>query len=183
MPSSSEGGIFLLFVFLLLKSNQNTLSMTRLFICLLLLGSVSLAHAQFDIEDKLAEKAIQGNYVTFLTGKGYSPEVDSDGDIKFTYNERIYYITIDSEEKSFFRIARLAGLELSTEEEITKAKKICHDITKDTKVAKVYWLKNTLWVSSEIILDDSQDYMGIFDRVMTLTESAYVKFVELWKAS
>ncbi len=157
--------------------------MTRLFFSLLFLGTVSLAHAQFDIEEKLAKKVIQDNYVSFLTGKGYSPEVDIDGDVKFTFNERTYFITIDMKEKTFLRIAKLAGLELSTEEEITKAKKICHDITKDTKVAKVYWLNNTIWVSSEIILEDPQDYMGIFDRVLGLTEAAYVKFVELWKAS
>lgn len=157
--------------------------MPRILFTFLLLGIITSASAQSDIETQVQKKIIQDRYVNFLTGKGYSPEVDSDGDVKFTFNERTYYITIDMEEKNFFRIARLANLKLDSEADITKAINICHEVTKEEKVAKVYWINGTIWTSSEIILKDPNDYLAIFDRVLRLTESAYDKFVELWKES
>lgn len=157
--------------------------MIRLFFALLFLGSVSMAHAQFDVKEKLEKKIIQDKYIVFLKDKGYSPEVDSDGDIKFTYNERRYYITLDMKDKNFFRLARLANLKLDSDSDITKAIKICHEITRDVKITKVYWLNGQLWASSEIILEDPDEYAAIFDRVLRLTESAYLKFEKRWKDS
>ncbi|MFY0593505.1 hypothetical protein [Roseivirga sp.] len=157
--------------------------MIRLLFILLFLGSATIVHAQFDIEQKLGKKIIQEKYVSFLTEKGYSPEVDTDGDIKFTYEDRTFYITIDMNDKKFFRIAKLANLELDTESQRIKAIKICHDVTRDSKVAKVYWLKNVIWTSSEILLEDQDDFKSIFDRVMKLTNDAYLKFVNVWKES
>lgn len=156
--------------------------MTRFLLTFLFLGAVTIAHAQTDIETQLSKKIIQDRYVNFLTGKDYGPEIDEDGDIKFTYNERSYYITIDMNEKAFFRIARLANLKLDSEAEITKAKNICHEVTRDEKVAKVYWINGTVWTSSEIILSDPKEYLKVFDRVLELTERAYESFVEKWQA-
>jgi len=157
--------------------------MIRLFFTLTFLGLVSIAHAQFDIQGKLEKKIIQDKYVAFLTDKGYSPEVDSDGDIKFLYKERSYYITIDIEDKNFFRLARLANLKLDSESQIAKAKEICHEITKDVKVTKVYWLNGQLWTSSEIVLPAPDNFAIVFDRVLQLTEGAYLKFVKRWQDS
>lgn len=157
--------------------------MTRLIVTLLFLSCISLSYGQSDSAEELEKKIIQDKYVSFLTGKGYEPQIDEDGDVKFTYNDKIYYVTIDMNEKTFFRIALLATLNLDSEEEITKVKSICHEVTKEEKVAKVYWINNTVWTSSEIILKDAGDYMNIFDRVLNLTERAYDSFLELWSAS
>ncbi|MBO3699015.1 hypothetical protein [Roseivirga sp. E12] len=157
--------------------------MIRLCFTLLFLGSALVAHAQFDVKQQLEKKIIQDKYVSFLTDKDYSPEVDEDGDVKFKYKERTFYITIDMEDKNFFRLARLANLKLDSESEITKAKNLCHEVTKDAKVAKVYWINGVIWTSSEIVLQEFDDFTSIFDRVLTLTDKAYLKFVKLWKES
>lgn len=155
--------------------------MTRLLFTLCLISSTFSAYSQFDAETQIKKKLIQDKYLAFLNEKGYSPEVDEDGDVKFQYNERNYYITIDIKDESFFRLARLAGLTLENETDITEAKEICHNVTQDVKVAKVYWLKNTIWVSSELLMPDKDSYEEVFDRCLRLTESAYLKFVEQWK--
>lgn len=162
---------------LLLKTTE----MIRLFFTLLLTCFAFSASAQFDAETQIKKKLIQDKYVAFLNDKGYSPEVDGDGDIKFKYKEKSYYITIDMKDESFFRMARLANLKLSNEADITKAKEICHNVTQDVKVAKVYWLKGVIWVSSELLLADKDDYKVIFDRSLSLTEKAYLSFVSKWK--
>ena len=138
--------------------------------------------AQFNsVKKSLSQKPLQDRYVDFLTEEGYSPEIDSDGDVKFQYNERTYYITIDNDDPDFFRVARLANLKLSDPAEITQAKEICHQVTRDAKVAKVYWLKGVIWTSAEQIMANPDDFESIFARTMRLTDSAYTKFVETWK--
>lgn len=101
--------------------------------------------------------------------------------MKFQYNERTYYITIDNDDPDFFRVARLANLKLSDPAEITQAKELCHQVTRDVKVTKVYWLKGVIWTSSEQIMANPNDFESTFARTMRLTDSAYTKFVEAWK--
>lgn len=153
----------------------------KLLFCLLLISTTFSVSAQFDAQAQISKKLTQDKYVAFLNNKGYSPEVDSDSDIKFSYNNRSYYITIDEKEESFFRLARLANLRLESNTDIAQAKEICHDITREVKVAKVYWLKGVIWVSSELLMPDKESYETIFDRCLKLTESTYLKFVKQWK--
>ncbi|MCE7992238.1 MAG: hypothetical protein HEP71_09670 [Roseivirga sp.] len=155
--------------------------MQRLLFTLFFISLSLSVSAQFDAETQIKKKLIQDKYVSFLGNKGYSPEVDDDGDVKFTYNDRTYYITIDMKDENFFRIARLANLKLSNEADITKAKEICHNVTQNVKVAKVYWLKGVIWTSSELLMSDKDGYEAILDRCLRLTESAYLKFVKEWK--
>ncbi|MDR0411474.1 MAG: hypothetical protein LBH75_05835, partial [Treponema sp.] len=39
--------------------------------------------AAFSINAQMSKESLQQMYLTYLTGEGYSPEIDSDGDIKF----------------------------------------------------------------------------------------------------
>lgn len=140
------------------------------------------SRAQFDsVKKNLTQKPLQDQYVSYLNDKGYSPEIDKDGDIMFSYNDKRYYITLDLKDPQFFRVARLANLKLSTPTNITKAKEICHDLTRNLKVTKVYWSNGQLWCSSEQYLANSEDYKDIFDRTLRLTESAYNQFAKAWK--
>ncbi|MBO6659932.1 MAG: hypothetical protein JJ862_03495 [Roseivirga sp.] len=135
--------------------------------------------AQGQSED--VQKELQNRYLGYLIREGYDPEIDADGDVEFTYNDNNYYLTIDESEKEFFRIARIARLELTEESDINRVKIICHDITKEKKVTKVYWFNNNIWVSSELLFSDSDGFEGIFERAMELTEKSFDEFVTQWK--
>ena len=151
------------------------------FFILFLLISYS-SQAQFNaVKKSIGQKSAQDRYLSHLESKGYSPEVDKDGDIMFTYNNQRFYITIDQKDQNFFRVARLANLNLKTQANIDLAKQICHDVTKDLKVTKVYWSNGQLWASSEQILPAPEDFEKILDRTLKLTESAYKRFVKDWK--
>ena len=158
--------------------------MNRYFLILTLLITTFSVQAQFDaVKKNVGQKSIQDRYYDYLKTKGYGPEIDKDGDLKFLYNNRSYYITIDINDKNFFRLARIANLKLDSPAQITNAEKVCHQVTRDVKVAKVYWSKGQIWVSSEQILPDPSDFETIFDRTLKLTESAYLKFIQDWKAA
>lgn len=151
----------------------------RILICLLITCLSFLSLAQEETSQEKLE--LQNRYKAFLAGKGYSPEIDSDGDVKFRYNDRNYYITLHEGDEKFFRIATIGKLTLTSEESINQVYAICHDITKDVKISKVYWLDDYLWTSTELLLNNPDDYIGIFDRGLEETEKAYLKFVTAWK--
>ncbi len=161
--------------------NQNTMKSRYYFLIAFLFLSFT-AQAQFGaVKNALNQKPQQDQYVAFLTAKGYNPEVDKDGDVKFTYKDKTYYLTIDQKDPNFFRMARIANLRLSSEANINQAKQICHDITKDAKMTKVYWSNGQIWASSEQIVASAGDFEGIFDRTLELTQKAYQSFVKSWK--
>ncbi len=102
--------------------------------------------AQFGaVKNALNQKPQQDQYITFLTDNGYNLDVDKDGEVKFTYEGKTYYLTIDQKDPNIFREARIANLSLSSEANINQAKQICHDITKDAKMTKVYWSNRQIW--------------------------------------
>ena len=157
--------------------------MNRYFLILALLIISFSVQAQFNaVKKNMEQKPMQDRYVAYLNDLGYSPEIDKDGDIKFQYNDRSYYITIDIKDKQFFRIARLANLRLSEPSSISKVEKICHQVTRDAKVTKVYWSNGQIWASSEQLVAKPEDFEAIFERTLKLTELAYLKFSTAWKA-
>lgn len=131
--------------------------------------------------DEPSVKELQNKYLGFLIREGYDPSIDDDGDVQFTYEDDIYFISIMPSDKSFFRIGRLDALELTTESEIDRVIKICHDITKDVKVSKVYWHNDVLWTSTELLIANDDDYEGIFERAMELTSIAFSDFLSAWQ--
>lgn len=140
------------------------------------------AQAQTDTDQEKRMKFQRESYVAFLEYKGYGPEVDSDGDVKFTFNERSYYLTIDKKDDKFFRIMRIANLKLDDEASISQVYKICHDLTQDLKVTKLYWYNSMVWASTELLVSDPTAFGGIFDKAMELTEDSYDRFVQEWNA-
>lgn len=150
--------------------------MIRALLTFTLIFCAFAAQSQEDVTKKL-----QNRYLGFLIREGYDPEIDSDGDVKFTYNDASYYITIDSGEENFFRIAKLDGLTLTVKSEIDRAIRICHEITKEKKVAKVYWRNDVIWTSTELLFAEPDGFEGVFDRAMELTEEAYEDFLEKWE--
>lgn len=155
--------------------------MRRLIPLSFLLLITSPLFAQFSsIKNATSQNKPAVRYSEYLATKGYDPEIDKDGDIKFTYKEKTYYVTLDKNDEKFFRIARIANLNLDSESRINRAKIISHDLTKDKKVAKVYWSNGQIWASSEQLLADTDDFKKIFDRTLSLTEDIYSQFVKKW---
>lgn len=154
---------------------------TRISLSILMMIFAFGLQAQFGADKQIKKKILQDRYKSYISDKGYEAEIDDDGDVKFQYNNRTYYITIHESDEKFFRIAQLSGLTLSSDEDITTAMKICHEITKTAKVAKLYWRKNVIWTSTELLLSDPDDFEGFFDTALELTEKAYLQFVDAWK--
>ena len=53
---------------------------------------------------QMTKKQLQDMYVSYLRGEGYSPSIDSDGDVNFTAQGQSFYIEVLEREPQSFRI-------------------------------------------------------------------------------
>ncbi len=159
--------------------------MQRLLVLLFLFVFSVASHAQEEEAVRSTPSWVsnaQKEYVSFLSSKGITAEIDKDGDVKFTYNDKSYFITIDRKDQNFFRLMRVANLKITDEAKKAQVYRICHDLTQDLKVTKVYWYNSMLWASTELLVNGPNDFKGIFDRAIKYTQEGYDKFVKEWQA-
>lgn len=73
-----------------------------------------------------------------LTGEGFRPEVDSDGDVRFKYEGRTCYILTGSEDDRYFQVVCLGIGQMDDGNRLGAAMLAASKATRETKVAKVW---------------------------------------------
>ena len=98
--------------------------------------------------------------MNYLHEQGYKPEVDSDGDVKFKYEGRTYYLLVKT--KRVFTIIRVLSDEDACSERtleiLTKTIKGFYNVT----ILPSSSCK-TVTFSSRSFVDDPDDWKGIFE--------------------
>lgn len=156
---------------------MNAANKSLLLILFLCVG-ISL-HAQSDLPSDRFIK-LQNKYKEFLIEKGFKPEIDSDGDIEFEFNEQFYYILIDEADPRLLQLVTFGQLDLDSTTDREEAIRICHDITAELTVTKAFLSDDLLYCSTEVWYNDADDFKGIFDRCLKETEKAYEMFLSKW---
>lgn len=77
-------------------------------------------------------------YMDYLTGEGYRPEVDSDGDVSFKREGLTYYIIVTETDAEFFEMALPNIHSVTSESEREKAYLAADYSNAKSKVSKVY---------------------------------------------
>ncbi|MEL6347490.1 MAG: YbjN domain-containing protein [Myxococcota bacterium] len=117
------------------------------------------------------------DYQTFLAAQGLSPSVDSDGDVRFTRNERGYFIEVNEDDPTFYRLVLYNIWPIESEAERMKALAACNQVNSQLKVAKAYVTNDNVWVAVELFLDSPDQYKGTFDRTLRTIDRAVDVFV------
>lgn len=127
------------------------------------------------------ESDLQNMYIRYLTDEGYKPKVDKDGDVQFKHESKVYFISVDERDPEFFRIV-LAGI-WSIESELERQKVlVAADHSNATsKVAKVFTLRDRVWVSIEVFLSKPEQFRQIFKRSMSALQNGVIEFVKKMK--
>lgn len=102
----------------------------------------------------------------FLKSEGYSPSVDSDGDIKFKASSRVYYISVDAVNDHPMYICMAAYYEYSdnfTKENILA---VMPDMSRK-KFLKVWCHEKNYSIRAEIFLTNSYHFTAIFDKMLS----------------
>jgi hypothetical protein len=147
---------------------------------LLLLIAFSLtATAQKKDKDAgdLDKKAIQEMYMDFLAKEGYRPEIDADGDVQFKSEGKTYFMSVNDDDPTFFRLVLANIWPIESEVERTQVYIAVDHSNAQTKVAKAFTVKDDVWVGIELFLADPAEFKPLFDRSMSALGSGVDFFV------
>jgi hypothetical protein len=123
---------------------------------------------------------LQQMYLSYLREQGYSPSVDSSGDIVFKVEGGNYYIAIDEAEPTYFRIVYPNFWEIMSESERAQASAAIMSVNRTTKLAKVYiesW--DNTYIDADLFLNSPEDFKRHFSRMISTIQTARRKFVQI----
>lgn len=116
---------------------------------------------------ELTQKDLQKMYTDYLKSEGFSPEIDEDGDVRFKFEGKTYFIAVDAEDTECFRVVLANIWEIESEEERDKVRLAMDHCNATAKVTKAYMVKDNVWVSIETFIAKPEDFKAIFKRSLS----------------
>lgn len=113
----------------------------------------------------------------FLREEGYSPRFDDDGDVAFKLEGRNYFIVLDDDDETFFRILFPGFWPIENAVERTKAERAALTATADVKVAKVLIINDSAWATIEAFSSSPENSKQTFRRSINALQTAVRCFV------
>ena len=147
--------------------------MKRVFLSCALLLALGV-FAQED-DGKAEDDELVQLYVDFLTEEGYKPTVvQAIGILHFKKEGMTYFIDVDPQ---YFRIVLPSIWKIEDETERLQALTACEFANSRIKVAKMYTVKDYVWVSAELFVNKPEDFKPLFNRCMSAIESGRSRYV------
>lgn len=86
-----------------------------------------------------------------LTWEGFRPEIDQDGDVKFKWEGRLYFLRLDEDDQSFIRVCAINIAPALNHIEL--AHRCCNEVNANIKIAKAFTIdkggRPVVWVNAE----------------------------------
>ncbi len=117
-------------------------------------------------------------YFDYLRNEGYTPVIDDDGDVKFKREGMTYYILVPDTDEEFFRIVFPNFWSIDSERDRAKVEQAALHATAETKVAKVFPVKDDTWATIELFCSPPEAFRAVFPRSMRALSAAVDTFVE-----
>jgi hypothetical protein len=117
--------------------------------------------------------------MSYLSGEGYSPSIDSDGDVAFKKDGRPFWIEVNEDDLGYFRIGYLANYALDYEYEERRFPVAIDYANRRTKVAKVFSMEDggRFVISAEIYITKPEDFKLVIGRMMSAINTARENFI------
>jgi len=112
----------------------------------------------------------------YLRGEGYVPQIDEDGDLKFKYEGRSFWILLSEKDETFFQLVFPNFWEIESPEERIRVERAALLASADTKVAKVYPVKENVWASIEMFVSPMDAVRPVFNRSLRALQAAVEAF-------
>jgi hypothetical protein len=114
----------------------------------------------------------------FLKEEGYAPKMDDDGDIAFKAEGRSYYVIVEDKDEEYLRILFPNFWRIESPDERLKVERAALKATAETKVAKVFPVRDNTCASIEIFASPIENAKSVFSRCMRALQAAVHTFVE-----
>lgn len=129
-------------------------------------------------QEKPSKEQLQALFMGFLAAEGYRPEIDSDGDVVFKREGKSYFIAVREDDPEFFQIVMPNIWEIENGTERAQVLVAADHSNSLSKVAKVHTLRDNVWVSIELLLNEPEDFKPVFNRSMSAIDNGVANFVE-----
>lgn len=152
--------------------------MKRLFVLLiatLLLFPTMTKAAEKDLNTE--QKALRSEIFSFLKEEGFSPEIDSDGDIKFRSEGNSYFVTISAVDENPMYITLFMPF-LNPDEYSSDAIVMATKALNKYKGVKVVCFDTSFRISAELYLRDSELFKESFYKLKSQMDSVNSDFLE-----
>ena len=129
---------------------------------------------------EMTREQLQKMYMDYLKSEGFSPSLDSDGDVMFKYEGGTYFIIVDEKDQEYFAMLYPNFWEIESQNEKERALLAAKEATRVAKVAKVYLTEDDtdVTMSAEIFLKTPSDFKSIFYRMLSTMTTARKTFVD-----
>ena len=129
-------------------------------------------------EDALMLERLQNAYYTYLSNEGYIVKLEEDGEVSFKKEGKTYYITPYDEYT--FEVSR--WLELDEDVKCSEVFQMVNDFhfVRANERALVFDPCSTIQIQSFSMLNEKNDWKGIFDSSTTWLNNAVEDFWELY---
>jgi len=144
------------------------------FVIILMLAGIACLGAQ------MTKSQLQNMYVIYLRGEGYSPSVDSDGDVNFTAHGQSFYIDVIDNDLQSFHLVLLGFLDIGSASNRLKALDAASAVTRTTKAVRLYITSSgRIAVDSFIFLAKPDDFKMHLNRLVNIMISAREEFLSM----
>lgn len=124
---------------------------------------------------------LQQLYMSYLTYEGFKPEIDSDGDVRFKRDGKVYFILVNEGDPEFFRIVLANIWPIESDKERSQVLMAANDANAKSKVSKVFTVENDVWVSIDLFVRRPEDFKDVFTRSMSALDNGVRSFVKRMK--
>ena len=121
-------------------------------------------------------------YLDFLRNNGYRPQLDGDGDIAFFYNDRKFFLMIDSdpENRQLLQILAPNICPINSNAVFSRAIMAANHATRSAKCAKVYIRtdQQNVHASIELLFAEPGQFAGVFQTAISCLFASMVIFAQ-----
>lgn len=147
-------------------------------VAVVVVALASFGTAGAEITNPTTRAEYQQFYVDYLTGEGYRPEVDSDGDVSFKREGLTYYIIVTESDAEFFEMALPNIHSIESESDRAEAYVAADYSNAKSKVSKVYLVGDDVWVTVELFIATPSDFKNVFQRSVSALLNGANNFIE-----
>ncbi len=125
----------------------------------------------------MTERELAEMYFDFLTIEGFNPEME-EGFIRFKTEEGVFLVVVDAEDEQYFRLIFPNFWPIESEAERLQVLAACDTATGETKVAKIFTVRDNVWGTIELFLERPDHFRAVFQRCLRALNVAVATFAE-----
>ena len=131
---------------------------------------------------QMTKAQLQEMYVAYLRGEGYSPSVDSDGDVNFSAQGQRFYIDVIDNDLHSFHLVLTGFLDIGSPSNRLKALDAASAVTRTTRVVRLYITSSgKIAIDAYIFLAKPDDFKIHLNRLVNIMVSAREEFLTMMK--